>query len=149
MQRIMVAVDGSEHADRAVDMAADLALRYRVPLSVLHVRTRLGTGQIPVGLAGYERLEHMYLTEEGLLEGAATRIAENAAGKARRAGVQTVETIVETGDPASTIVHAAEASGSDLIVLGSRGLGELGGLLLGSVSHKVGHLAHCPVLTVR
>ena len=145
----MVAVDGSAHARRAVDQAADLAVRYGAGLTVVHLRTRMGLSQVPPELAEYDRLENVYITEAELLKSAAERIAEVAAEQARRADVTAVETVVETGDPGSTIIRIAEERGTDLIVMGSRGLGELGGLLLGSVSHKVGHLSHCPVLTVR
>jgi nucleotide-binding universal stress UspA family protein len=149
MERILVAVDGSDHSRRAVEQAADLALRYRAGLTVLHVRTKMGSGQVPKELAEYDRLENVYITETELLVSAAQRIAETAAEQARRAGVSDVEIVVEAGDPGATIIRIAQERGIDLIVMGSRGLGELGGLLLGSVSHKVGHLAHCPVLTVR
>ncbi|HUO45666.1 MAG TPA: universal stress protein [Acidimicrobiia bacterium] len=57
--------------------------------------------------------------------------------------------MVDSGDPAATIVRLAKEVGADLIVMGSRGLGSVAGLLLGSVSHKVGHAAPCAVLTVR
>jgi nucleotide-binding universal stress UspA family protein len=60
-----------------------------------------------------------------------------------------VEVLIDIGDPASTIVRVSEDLEADLIVMGRRGRGDLGGLLLGSVSHKVGHLAACAVMTVR
>jgi len=71
MQRILVAVDGSEPAQRAVEMAADMAIRYQAQVTVTHVRTTLGTGQIPGDLAFYEQLEHIYLTEAAILDAAA------------------------------------------------------------------------------
>lgn len=136
MERILAAVDGSEHASRAARLAADLAARYEVPLHIVHVMTRSGSGRVPPGLAEYERLEHMYLNEANLLSSAAEGIVEVDADAARRAGALTVETHVATGDPSNTIVDLAKELGADLIVLGSRGLGDLGGFLLGSVSHK-------------
>jgi nucleotide-binding universal stress UspA family protein len=54
-----------------------------------------------------------------------------------------------SGDPAGEILSAAESSGVDAITVGSRGMGELKALLLGSVSNKVTHLAHCTVMIVR
>ena len=53
------------------------------------------------------------------------------------------------GRPADTIVAAAERDKADMIVMGSRGFSDLKGLLLGSVSHKVSHLAPCTCVTVK
>ena len=57
--------------------------------------------------------------------------------------------VVEEGDPVERILEAQKREQADLIVLGSRGLGNMKGLLLGSVSHKVAHLAECACLTVK
>ena len=149
MKRIMVAVDGSEHAHRAVDMAADLAFRYEIPLSVVHVAAQPTMGHVPADLAIYQKLENVYVSQADAFDEAARHIVERAAERARQAGATKVETIVESGDPAATIVRLAKDVGADLIVMGSRGLGSVAGLLLGSVSHKVGHAAPCAVLTVR
>ena len=53
------------------------------------------------------------------------------------------------GDPAKEILNIANEEHADIIVMGRRGLGDLAGLLLGSVSHKVAHLAECACLTVK
>jgi nucleotide-binding universal stress UspA family protein len=148
MKTILVAVDGSDHSLRAVDMAADLAMHYQVRLAVLLVKQGIGTTQIPLDMVVYNQLEHLYETESGLLETASRRVADEAGERARRAGAPNVEVFVDSGDPASTIVRLASEVGADLIVMGRRGRGDFGGLLLGSVSHKVGHLAECAVLTV-
>ena len=149
MQRILVPVDGSEHALRAIDMAADIGIHFDIPLVVIHVRSGSGVGQIPLDLVAYRQLEDLYETESALLDAIAWRIAEDAAERARRAGAPSVEVLIDIGDPASTIVRVSEDLGADLIVMGRRGRGDLGGLLLGSVSHKVGHLAASAVMTVR
>lgn len=149
MQRILVAVDGSDHALRAIDMAADIAVHFEIPLVVVHVRSDSGAGQIPLDIVAYRQLENLYEAESGLLDSMASRIAEDAAERARRAGALSVEVQIDVGDPAATIVRMSQDLGADLIVMGRRGRGDLGGLLLGSVSHKVGHLAECAVLTVR
>ena len=60
----------------------------------------------------------------------------------------TVEQRVDFGDPADVILSVADKDGADLIVVGSRGLGEYAELLLGSVSRKILHLAKVPVMVV-
>ena len=88
-------------------------------------------------LVAHEQLEKAGRT---LIE-AAQEIAEDTlAGK--------VTTELRGGDPADEIVKSAEENASDCIVIGSRGLGNFGGLLLGSVSHKVNHSAPCTCITV-
>ena len=54
-----------------------------------------------------------------------------------------------TGYPADALVEYAEGVGAELIVIGSRGRGELAALFLGSTSHRILHLAHCDVLVVK
>ena len=63
--------------------------------------------------------------------------------------IHTAITRVEVGQPANRIVEVARELDADMIVLGSRGLGNIGSLLLGSTSQKVAHLAPCTVVTVR
>jgi nucleotide-binding universal stress UspA family protein len=53
------------------------------------------------------------------------------------------------GDPAKEILSVAAEEHADIIIMGRRGMGDLAGLLLGSVSHKVSHLAECACLTVK
>ncbi len=148
MEHVLAAVDGSEHALRAVRLAADLAARYGATLDLLHVLTDTRSGRIPRGLEEYERLEHLALTEAEVLRTAAEQMVETAAEQARAAGAEAVACHVVRGDPAGTILAEAGALGADVVVLGRRGLGELSGILQGSVSQKVGHHAECPVLTV-
>ena len=65
-----------------------------------------------------------------------------------KAGIKAIRLAIESGDPAQAIVRFAEVKKADFIVMGSRGLSDLGGLVYGSVSHKVGHLAPCTCVTV-
>lgn len=60
-----------------------------------------------------------------------------------------IDTLIRPGSPADEIIDAAKELGADMIVIGSRGWGEIRSVLLGSVSERVLHLAHCPVLIVR
>ena len=157
LNTILIPTDGSETANRAVALGADLAERYGSKVILLHVL-----------LHGESAIEFGHLAEvEHLLEAKGTAVAEDdpppthvlekfaeqilgAAERAlRRKGVTQVVTKTATGDPAKQILACAEAEGTDLIVTGSRGLGTLKGLLVGSVSQKVSHLAPCSCLTVR
>jgi nucleotide-binding universal stress UspA family protein len=73
----------------------------------------------------------------------------SALGHARVVSVQSRIDVGILGQEAPAILDVAEDFGADLIVMGSRGLTDLSGLLLVSVAHKVIHLASCPVLAVR
>lgn len=148
MDRVLAAVDGSEHALRAVRLAAELASRCEAELHLVHVLTDTRSGRIPRGMEEYERLEHLELSEATVLREAAEQMLETAAEQARAAGIARVDCHVARGDPASTILAHAAALGADVLVVGRRGLGELSGLLQGSVSQKVTYHAACPVLTV-
>ncbi len=145
---ILVPVDGSPHADAAVDFAGGLAKALGSKLILLNVITRIGSDRVPEGLESYAALEHIHVSEHDLLQSAANQIVAKAEKRARALGVTKIETITETGDPASTIVAVARNRKVGLIAMGRRGLGSIKGLLLGSVSHKVSQLAECACATV-
>ncbi len=148
-KKIMVPVDGSDHAVRAVALASELALRYGAELIVLHVIKKTGSSLVSKELEFYARVEHITLSELDRLETAANRIVAWAEAQAQQAGVRAVDQITEIGDPGPTIVDCANKNGVDLIVMGRRGLGRMTELLLGSVSHRVAQLADCACLTVK
>ena len=83
-----------------------------------------------------------------MIREAGEELLRRAEARAREAGAETVSTALEIGDPAGVIAEYAKANAVDLIVMGRRGLGAIGGLLLGSVSHKVTQLAPCACMTV-
>ena len=78
----------------------------------------------------------------------AKEVAEDAKAIAAEEGAERVRAFVKGGQPARTIVKFAEEHKADLIVVGSRGQGDMQGFLLGSVSHKVTSLASIPVMVV-
>jgi len=149
IERILLATDGSEHANRAVELVADLAVATAAEVVVLHVMRHAGSGRVPEELLPLVRLEHIEVTEREMLEGVAREIVERAAQRLRERGVAKTGTRVMLGDPAASVVEAGREAKADLIVVGRRGLGGLGGALLGSVSLKVAQLADAPVLTVK
>lgn len=148
---ILCCVDGSRHATAAVDLATDLAGRYGARLTLLHVvrdsEIRLLPDELRACLGSLDGT-----TTEGL-EGLGGEILRRHAERARTAGAPAVataiETAIETGHPALAITAYARDHDVSLIVMGRRGLSDLKGLLLGSVSAKVLQLTDCACLIVR
>ena len=83
------------------------------------------------------------------LEKAGEQVLADATAIAKACGIDAPVTHARAGDPARTIVEYANGNNADLIVLGRRGLGDFGSLLVGSVTHKVSQLADCAVMTVK
>ena len=69
--------------------------------------------------------------------------------RVRGKGLTAVEAMERDGDPAKIIAEVANTQRFDAIVMGTRGLSDIRGLILGSVAHKVNHLAKCTVITVK
>ena len=148
-KKVLVSVDGSEHSKRAVAVGAGLAQQQGAKLTLLHVITHAGGSAVPRELKAFERIEHMRITETDLIESAGQDLLANAASAAAAQGITDCDTQLEHGDPASRITAVAKDKDVDLIVMGRRGLGDLGGILLGSVSHKVAQAVDCSCLTVK
>jgi nucleotide-binding universal stress UspA family protein len=135
--RILVAVDHSELSQQAVLAARDLALLSKGEVWVLHLRERE---------AGTKGLSVMDETAQN-----AHDVVTEAVEALIRAGVKARGEVRNTvyGYAAREIVADAKDHDSDVIVMGSRGRGDLAGLVLGSTAHKVIHLTDRPVLVVR
>jgi nucleotide-binding universal stress UspA family protein len=137
-ERIIIAVDGSRHSDRALDHGLALARCFGSTLYLVHAFPHTSD------LLGYEAYDQLVARRE--LAGQA--ILDRARQRLGTPGVKIQEELLE-GPPAEAILSVAEARRADLIIMGTRGLGELKGLLVGSVGHKVMQSAACPVLAVR
>jgi len=136
--KILVAIDHSEISDRALAAARDLALLSKGEVWVLRLREReiaTKTGVV--------------LTDE--MAGEASVAVAAAADKLTAAGVKAHSHVGTTifGYAARSIVDDAIEHDVDVSVMGSRGRGDLAGLVLGSTAHKVIHLTDRPVLSVR
>lgn len=149
IEHILVAIDGSEHARHATDVAADLGRRFGAKVTLLHVLAEPADFSVPPEVKAYSEIEHIKVTRRDLLEAAGQELLETARSKVVAAGVADCETVLESGDPTERIVARAAADQADLIVMGRRGLGDLAAMLLGSVSHKVSQAAACSCLTVK
>jgi nucleotide-binding universal stress UspA family protein len=146
--KILTAVDGSDHAVRAVALSADLAEKYGADLVLLAVFKPTRVPESTHSLVRTTRsLEPQHTDDE--LQKIAEDVLAAAKADARKHAIPKIDARVKRGQPARTIVATAEEVGADAIVLGSRGLGDVSGLLLGSVSHKVASLADCNVITVK
>jgi nucleotide-binding universal stress UspA family protein len=148
-RNILVAVDGSEASLDAVAYADDLADKCGASLTLLYAARPHSTLASRESLRDLERVEHIEIRAEDLLQAEADSVLAQAAAKVSRLSKSRVERVSRIGDATENIVGYAKDHEADLIVMGSRGLGNLSGLLLGSVSHKVMQIAHCPCLVVR
>lgn len=138
MVRIVVGIDGSEAARRALQWAAAEARLRRASLEVVHAWAMPAVIAFPYTSANFDPTP---------IEQSARATLDAAVDALDTSGLaQPVERILVNGGAASAVLEAAK--GADLVVVGSRGLGGFSGLLLGSVSHQVAHHAGCPVVVV-
>jgi nucleotide-binding universal stress UspA family protein len=141
---ILVPFDGSQGAEAALAKAAALACLCGAELTLLTVYRHHSL---------LEASMHMVRPDEpadldDIMRNHAKEVAERGKALAAESGVQAPRAFVEGGPVARTITSFAKEHGNDLTVIGSRGLGSLEGVLLGSVSHKVTSLSETPVLVV-
>lgn len=141
--KILVPLDFSEHSERAVQLAAELARRYQAPLTLFHVY-ELVPYAAPEGHALYTPPPPV----TGLFEEFERRLQEVKA-RAIDAGAGEVDTLLREGFVAPQIIELAQEKHFDLIVMGTHGRQGISHLLMGSVAEKVVRTAPCPVLTVR
>jgi nucleotide-binding universal stress UspA family protein len=137
-EKILVAVDHSEVTARVLNAVLELASLSQGEVWVLHLRERESVG----------RTGPLTSTESS---DEASEPVTAAVETLTKAGIKAHGTVRDTlfGHAAREIVSDAHEHGADVIVMGSRGRGDLGGLVLGSTAHKVIHLADRPVLVVR
>jgi nucleotide-binding universal stress UspA family protein len=159
--RIAVATDGSSTAMRAVQLAADLAAKYEAEVIVLHVllweepktilkrlafvqhildgepESQISCDDVSVQSIIAELESRQMKIDEKLITILGNKLVEQAKQKCREYGVASVKAEILEGDYADQIIAAVKRTDADLIILGARGLGQLEGLLKGSVSQAV------------
>jgi nucleotide-binding universal stress UspA family protein len=147
INRILVAIDGSSHAKKAVEFAADFASRYDAVVYLLHVVQK---ARIPEEMKDYMEVEHVKMPpEKGYMETIGKKILEDAQGILSGRGIKKIEKVLLVGDAPQEIVDFAKKENMDVIVLGNQGLGRLKEFLVGTVTNKVFHTAHCTCITVK
>jgi len=129
LSKILVAVDGSESAGKALEYVSQLAKKHKAKVTLLNVQESKIFDLKP---------EVARKLGENILSDAATKVK----------GLK-LSTQLEFGNPPETIIEVAEKGNYDLIVVGSRGLSNVKRFFLGSVSDDVSHHAKCSVLIVR
>ena len=137
VRNILVPVDGSEGADRAIEKAVMLAKICGAKLNFLYV-------------ANINQLAINAVLSDAILDSVtkAGNVILDRALEMVPAGIAK-ESFSDTGSPAVVVLDFAETNDIDLIVMGSRGLGVVKGVLLGSVSQYVVEQSKCPVLVVK
>ena len=131
---ILVAIDGSAASTRALEIAAGLSEKFGAGLHLLHVVREM---QVPLNPGLMEEYEKLQRQRHDLLNSAGEQLLNQAKRVAESKGIESVESDIGSGDPATAIVEYAAKNQIDLIVIGSRGLGRVESMLMGSVSRKV------------
>jgi len=174
INNILVPTDGSDHAVKATMFAADIASKYKARIVLMHsLLVHVGSGEI-LGLleAGQLSDETRKILDEAaamltrvqavasvgskgmplsheVLQQVGMDILKAGEKLAREHGADNVSRVLTNGEPIQSILQLIDDEKIDVVVMGSRGLGNLEGLLVGSVSHKVSHLADVTVVTVK
>ncbi|KGK42939.1 universal stress protein UspA [Nitrincola sp. A-D6] len=143
--KILVAVDGSEGALNALDIAVDIQKITDAEIYLLCVYKHHSLFEASLSMV---RPEQLQIPDKALKE-FATDVANHAKQHAKDKGATKVRAFVKGGRPSKTIVKFAKEKGVDLIVVGTRGTnGDIEGYLMGSVSERVASRAKCPTLVV-
>ena len=134
--KILVALDESEHAERVLAVTTEMARKFDSEVRVLHV---LETGF--VGKAGVVSLED---------SGEMHKLVEDSVATLVSSGIKATGSVCATdhGRVAAEIDAEARQFGAGLIIAGTRGLGNVAGLLVGSTTHKLLHLSEVPIFVV-
>ena len=149
INNLLVAVDGSSHSLKAVDFASEIATCCKARLIILTVVKVHTIQELSAETRAYAKLEQIPALDLDALKMIAGELVEHAEKRSRERGVDDIVTKVQKGPVARTIIACALQHDVDMIVVGSRGFGNIEATLRGGVSHRVELLAKCPVLTVK
>ncbi len=140
--KILVAIDGSDHAEKAFRHAMTLAQKFGSKVVIVNVMLPPVSG----GGMGHFQVNEAVKATIDASENLVTRFSSIAK---KEFGITTESMTAKGGAIADEILKAAESNKADLIVIGSRGLTGFKEMVLGSVSNAVVHRAKVPVLTVK
>ncbi len=137
-KNIIAATDGSDHSNRAVEQAKQLAEHFGATLWLVHAYHHTSD------LLGYEDFEKIVAQRKArgqVILDETRKLLENCS-------IKVEEELIE-GPEAQAIINVANTRNADLIVIGTRGRGAIEGMLFGSVSTKVAQYAKCSVMVTR
>lgn len=137
-KKILIAYDGSVHSQRALDCAQNLAQKYAAQVIIVHAYQPIW---LEWGTPFVEEAQKQAIA-------AGEKVIQEAQSKLAKSNLEIITEVIE-GPPAEAILRVADARACDLIVMGSRGMGEWKAALIGSVSHRVLHMSTAPVLVVK
>jgi len=138
--RILVAIDGSKMSNKALKAALQIARERYSKVGVIHVEKNVMISE-NMTTDSIDEIYSKINNEADSLFNEARSLAESEELE--------IDTHYVMGDPAVQIVKTAEQGNYQLIVMGSRGLGAIKGIVMGSVSYKVLQLSQCPVLIIK
>lgn len=141
--KIVVAVDGSDHAQKAIRAACDIAKHYTAEVHLVHT-PQMDTAAFAIGASAYAIEASMEQVAD-----AGKKVMKAAKDLCAECGTTPTSSYIGHGVPADEVISIAKAKSADLIVCGRRGLGNLTAMLLGSTSAQIAHDADCAVLTVK
>jgi nucleotide-binding universal stress UspA family protein len=148
IHNVLVAVDGSENSDRALDFALDFAEKYSAAVTILNVSESPSMGAVPLEPTTVSGDSMAIFAKD--LQKFHKEILDKAVQHAKIVKPNIVISWkLREGDPALQIVAEVKEAGFDVVVVGHRGLGRVREIFLGAVSEKVVHLAPCSVVIVR
>lgn len=137
--KILFATDGSEPSNRALDTLVEIAKGFNSRVVVLN------TYEVPIPITKYEVSSDLYLSVEEALSKNSRDILEEVKNRLEEEGIQ-ADYISQTGDSGASIIEKSSELEVSIILMGSRGLGSIKSVLMGSVSSYVLHHAKCPVM---
>jgi nucleotide-binding universal stress UspA family protein len=134
MERILFAVDAFDECRKGIPLVTELGKTFGAEVVVFHVRERV------INRAGAYEID----------ESEQVHVADDIATELKGSGVDArSETIMSTGHVAEHIIDFADTVDADVIAMGTRGLADFAGFLMGSVAHKVLHVSKKPVLILK
>jgi nucleotide-binding universal stress UspA family protein len=143
VQNFLVAVDGSDASNRAIDVAAEMAKSAGGTLTIVSAAAPLTDDQ----QAAFKRIEGDLADATDILAQRTLKDAEQRAGWSGLSHAK-INSVFRWGEATQVIIDCIVSEKVDAVVVGRRGRGQLTGLLMGSVSQKLATLSPCPVIVV-